>query len=92
MKWVYEANDMLNALNGSAAVADGSIVIWMHTPRWGPAIIRSLPSAMRPRTIRMEDISMAARGEEPEPEGRHMRMEILPRKCATASWCSISRK
>ncbi len=29
MKWVYEANNMLNALNGSAAVADGSIVIWM---------------------------------------------------------------
>lgn len=35
MKWVYEANDMLNALNGSAAVADGSIVIWMHTPALG---------------------------------------------------------
>ena len=35
MKWVYEANNMLNALNGSAAVADGSIVIWMHTPALG---------------------------------------------------------
>ena len=35
MKWVYEANHMLNALNGSAAVADGSIVIWMHTPALG---------------------------------------------------------
>ena len=29
MKWVYEAVDMLNALNGSAAVADGTNVIWM---------------------------------------------------------------
>lgn len=35
MKWVYEANNMMNALNGSAAVADGSIVIWMHTPALG---------------------------------------------------------
>lgn len=35
MKWVYEANNMLNALNGSAAVANGSIVIWMHTPALG---------------------------------------------------------
>lgn len=35
MKWGYEANNMLNALNGSAAVADGSIVIWMHTPALG---------------------------------------------------------
>lgn len=35
MKWVYEANEMLNALNGSAAVANGSIVIWMHTAALG---------------------------------------------------------
>ena len=35
MKWGYEANNMLNALNGSAAVADGSIVIWKHTPALG---------------------------------------------------------
>lgn len=37
MKWVYEAVDMLNALNGSAAVANGSIVIWM----WDPALTTS---------------------------------------------------
>ena len=35
MKWVYEAGHMLSALNDSAAVADGSIVIWMHTPALG---------------------------------------------------------
>lgn len=35
MKWVYEANNMLNALNGSAAVADGSIVIWMWSEALG---------------------------------------------------------
>lgn len=35
MKWVYEANNMLNALNGSAAVANGSIVIWMHSEALG---------------------------------------------------------
>ena len=35
MKWVYEANNMLNALNGSAAVADGNIVIWMWSEALG---------------------------------------------------------
>lgn len=35
MKWVYEANEMLNALNGSAAVADGRIVIWMWSEALG---------------------------------------------------------
>ena len=29
MKWVYEANNTISALNGSAAMADGSNVIWM---------------------------------------------------------------
>src|SRR5699024_5722425 len=31
----YEANEMLNALNGSAAVADGRIVIWMWSEALG---------------------------------------------------------
>ena len=35
MKWVYESVDMLSALNGSAAVADGTIVIWMWSPALG---------------------------------------------------------
>ena len=35
MKWVYESVDMLNALNDSAAVADGTIVIWMWSPALG---------------------------------------------------------
>lgn len=35
MKWVYEANDMLNALNGSAAVANGNDVIWMWSEALG---------------------------------------------------------
>lgn len=35
MKWVYEANNMLNALNGSAAVANGNDVIWMWSEALG---------------------------------------------------------
>lgn len=30
MKWVFEANSMLGAENGSAAFANGSIVVWMQ--------------------------------------------------------------
>ena len=92
MKWVYEANDMLNALNGSAAVADGSIVIWMHTPALGTSDYTFFTFSHETAHNQDGRYFYGGAGRRAGTGGRHMRMEILPRKCATASWCSISRK
>ena len=80
MKWVYEANNMLNALNGSAAVANGNDVIWMWSEALGTSDYTFFTFSHE--TAHNQDgryfYGGAAEGRAPEP--RRTRTEILLRR------------
>ena len=92
MKWVYESVDMLSALNGSAAVADGTIVIWMWSPALGTDDYTFFTFSHETAHNQDGKYFYGGAGEESEPAAKHMRTEISRRRCGTASWCLTSLK